>query len=240
MNELVYDFGGAIHAGHSLEQPADDNLRKNRHKKQKVCAARFLRTRFIHTVKPRKRFRRHPDSRVGDGVSHPACRLRYRNAHGAVRLVVRRIVESESQITEANIASDRDNSFVERFSRQNRDCPKFRRRIRKGRRLRDCKINRLFLGIIFIQSDDGVSRVAFNRPAIMELLDLVRNERVNCIAVKDFSSFGRNAIEVGNYIEHAFPLFRTVVSVGDGHDSAAHEGYTGGIEIAQTTNREKH
>ena len=81
--------------------------------------------------------------------------------------------------------------------------------------------------------DNGYSGTNFERPAIAELLELARTGQVNCIAVKDFSRFGRNAIEVGYYIERAFPLYRTrFISVADSFDSAEHEGDTGGLEIA--------
>jgi DNA invertase Pin-like site-specific DNA recombinase len=55
--------------------------------------------------------------------------------------------------------------------------------------------------------DNSCSGVDFERPGIQELLELVRAGRVNCIAVKDFSRFGRNAIETGYFIERVFPLF---------------------------------
>ena len=46
----------------------------------------------------------------------------------------------------------------------------------------------------------------FERPAVKELLEDVRSGKVYGILVKDFSRFGRNLIEVGDYIEKIFPL----------------------------------
>jgi DNA invertase Pin-like site-specific DNA recombinase len=81
--------------------------------------------------------------------------------------------------------------------------------------------------------DNGYSGTNYERPAVQELLALVREGKIDCIAVKDFSRFGRNAIETGYFIERVFPLFRTrFISVGDNFDSAEHEGDTGGMEIA--------
>jgi DNA invertase Pin-like site-specific DNA recombinase len=81
--------------------------------------------------------------------------------------------------------------------------------------------------------DNGYSGTNYERPAVQELLTLVREGKIDCIAVKDFSRFGRNAIETGYFIERVFPLFRTrFISVGDNFDSAEHEGDTGGMEIA--------
>ena len=81
--------------------------------------------------------------------------------------------------------------------------------------------------------DNGHSGTNFERPAVQELLELVRQGKVNCIAVKDVSRFGRNMIETGYYIERVFPLFRIrFIAVSDNHDSAEHEGDTGGMELA--------
>ena len=74
---------------------------------------------------------------------------------------------------------------------------------------------------------------AFERPGVQKLLDLVREGKVNCIAVKDFSRFGRNAIETGYFIERVFPLYQIrFISVSDGFDSADYNGDTGGMEVA--------
>ena len=45
--------------------------------------------------------------------------------------------------------------------------------------------------------DNGYSDTNFERPAIQELLELVKSYQVNCIMVKDFSRFGRNIIQTG-------------------------------------------
>ncbi|MDE6590227.1 MAG: recombinase family protein, partial [Oscillospiraceae bacterium] len=48
--------------------------------------------------------------------------------------------------------------------------------------------------------DNGYSGTNFERPAVQELLDLVRTGNINCIIVKDFTRFGRNSIEVGYFM----------------------------------------
>ena len=45
--------------------------------------------------------------------------------------------------------------------------------------------------------DNGYSGTNFERPAMQELLELVRAYQINCIIVKDFSRFGRNIIQTG-------------------------------------------
>ncbi len=69
--------------------------------------------------------------------------------------------------------------------------------------------------------DDGCSGTNFQRPQVQQLFEDIRNNKVNCIIVKDFSRFGRNYIEVGAYLGHIFQ-FQGVrfVSIGDFYDSA--------------------
>ncbi len=56
--------------------------------------------------------------------------------------------------------------------------------------------------------DDGYSGTSFNRPAFKKLLEDIRDKKVNAIIVKDLSRFGRNHIEVDNYIENIFPIIK--------------------------------
>lgn len=81
--------------------------------------------------------------------------------------------------------------------------------------------------------DNGYSGTNFERPAIQELLELVRANKVDCIIVKDFSRFGRNSLETGYFMERVFPLFHTrFISVSDDYDSTRYKGDTGGMDVA--------
>ena len=81
--------------------------------------------------------------------------------------------------------------------------------------------------------DNGYSGTNFERPAVQELLDKVREGGVNCIIVKDFTRFGRNSIEVGYFMERVFPLYGVrFISLNDGFDSDTLHGDTGGINVA--------
>ncbi len=81
--------------------------------------------------------------------------------------------------------------------------------------------------------DDGYSGTNFQRPAIKELLSLVREGKICCIIVKDLSRFGRNYLEVGDYLEQIFPFMGVrFIAINDRYDSAEYIGTTGGIEIA--------
>ena len=60
--------------------------------------------------------------------------------------------------------------------------------------------------IVDCYADDGYSGTSFNRPEFKRLFNALTSGDINTIIVKDLSRFGRNYIEVGNYIEQIFPL----------------------------------
>lgn len=81
--------------------------------------------------------------------------------------------------------------------------------------------------------DDGYSGTNFDRPAVREMLSLVKEGKICCIIVKDISRFGRNYLEVGDYLEQIFPFMGVrFIAINDGYDSNDYIGTTGGIEIA--------
>ena len=61
--------------------------------------------------------------------------------------------------------------------------------------------------LIEICEDDGYSGTNFNRPGIKQILDDAKSGKINLILVKDLSRFGRNYIEVGQYIDYIFPSY---------------------------------
>lgn len=75
--------------------------------------------------------------------------------------------------------------------------------------------------------DDGYSGTSMNRPAMQELLELVKEQKVSCIIVKDMSRFARNYLETGKYIEQIFPFMGIrFISINDNYDS---NEFVGGI-----------
>ncbi len=68
--------------------------------------------------------------------------------------------------------------------------------------------------------DLGKSGVHFERDGFKQLMMDIREEKVNCVIVKDFSRFGRNYIETGNFIQKIFPFLNVrFISVTDRFDS---------------------
>lgn len=81
--------------------------------------------------------------------------------------------------------------------------------------------------------DDGFSGKNFERPGVQELLEDVKSGKVYGIVVKDFSRFGRNHIEVGNYIEKIFPLLDIrFIAVNNSFDSKDYIGTTPDMDVA--------
>lgn len=81
--------------------------------------------------------------------------------------------------------------------------------------------------------DDGFSGKNFERPGVQDLLENVKSGKVHGIVVKDFSRFGRNHIEVGNYIEKIFPLLDIrFIAVNNNFDSKNYIGTTPDMDVA--------
>lgn len=98
------------------------------------------------------------------------------------------------------------------------------------------KSRREFEGCKVIEKcDDGFSGTHFdNRPQFTEMIELAKKGKINCIIVKDFSRFGRDYVELGNYLEQLFPFMGVrFISVNDNYDSAElADGTTGGLDVA--------
>lgn len=65
------------------------------------------------------------------------------------------------------------------------------------------------------------------------MIDYAKSGKIDCIIVKDLSRFGRNYIEVGDYLEHIFPFLGIrIISINDRYDSNDYSGKTSGMDIA--------
>ncbi len=83
--------------------------------------------------------------------------------------------------------------------------------------------------------DDGVSGTTFDRPQVQRLLDDAKTGVINTILVKDLSRFGRNYIEVGQYIDYVFPAFGIrFIAIQDNVDTENRD--SGGMEMMPIMN----
>lgn len=86
---------------------------------------------------------------------------------------------------------------------------------------------------IYYYSDDGFSGRNFNRPGIKALLEDVKSGKITCIITKDLSRFGRDYIEVNNYLDKIFPFFKLrFISINDNYDSYNNDGLTTDLDIS--------
>ena len=88
-----------------------------------------------------------------------------------------------------------------------------------------------YLQLTEIYSDNGRTGTVFDRPAWNRLMEDVRSGKVEAVVVRDLSRFGRDYIEVGNYLEKIFPALGTrFISVKEGYDNFTCE--SGGESLA--------
>ena len=81
--------------------------------------------------------------------------------------------------------------------------------------------------------DDGHTGTDFKRDGFVTMMNDVRSGLISCILVKDFSRFGRDYLEVGNYLEFILPSLQVrFISINDNYDSDKNVGMTGGMNVA--------
>ena len=75
--------------------------------------------------------------------------------------------------------------------------------------------------IIETYVDNGQTGTDFDRPGWEQMMEDVKEGKINCIIVKDLSRFGRNYLEAGDYLEKIFPFLGVrFIAVNDQYDSA--------------------
>lgn len=82
--------------------------------------------------------------------------------------------------------------------------------------------------------DDGKTGTNFERSGVSKMLDAARGGLIHCIIVKDLSRFGRDYIEVGDYLEQIFPFLGIrFIAVNDGYDSSGYKyGSAGLVDVS--------
>lgn len=81
-------------------------------------------------------------------------------------------------------------------------------------------------------ADDGYSGTNFQRPQFQQMVEDARRGNISTIIVKDFSRFGRDHLEVGNFLERILPILQIrFASINDNFDSEECRGMTGGMSV---------
>jgi DNA invertase Pin-like site-specific DNA recombinase len=81
--------------------------------------------------------------------------------------------------------------------------------------------------------DDGFTGTSFDRPGFTRMIEQAKKGEISCIVVKDLSRFGRDYLEVGDYLEHIFPFLGIrFKAINDHYDSGGHQGKTIGMDVA--------
>ncbi|MGT2942898.1 recombinase family protein [Streptococcus constellatus subsp. viborgensis] len=76
------------------------------------------------------------------------------------------------------------------------------------------------ISIVKVYQDYEYTGTNFKRPAFHEMMSDIKERKINCILVKDLSRFGREYLEIGNYIEKVFPFLGIrFISVNDHFDT---------------------
>ncbi len=74
--------------------------------------------------------------------------------------------------------------------------------------------------LVSVFIDDGKTGTNFQRNGFEQMMEAVKQGKINCIMVKDLSRFGRNYLEAGHYIEYIFPFLNVrFIAVTDGFDT---------------------
>lgn len=75
--------------------------------------------------------------------------------------------------------------------------------------------------VVKVYADNGVTGTTFQREEFENLMEDVANKKVDCIIVKDFARFGRDALDAVDLIDVIFPSLNIrFISVMDEYDSA--------------------
>ena len=81
--------------------------------------------------------------------------------------------------------------------------------------------------------DKGYTGTSFDRLGFNELMDDIKDGRINAIIVKDLSRFGRNDLETSNLLETILPFMQVrFISVNDRYDSAEGVSSNKALELA--------
>ena len=93
-------------------------------------------------------------------------------------------------------------------------------------KFKDIKIFKIYI-------DDGYTGTDFNRPGFQDMLDDIKEGKINAIIVKDLSRIGRNYINVGNFIDNVIKKYNLrFISINDNVDSHLNPDSMDSLEVS--------
>ena len=93
-------------------------------------------------------------------------------------------------------------------------------------KFKDIKIFKIYI-------DDGYTGTDFNRPGFQDMMNDIKNGRINAIVVKDLSRIGRNYINVGKFIEDVVKKYNLrFISINDNVDSYLNPESMDSLEVS--------
>ena len=104
-----------------------------------------------------------------------------------------------------------------RLSRENQQSEKIESQIQE---IKDYIKSRHIFELKDIYADNGYSGTNFQRPEFERLMEDVRNQKIDCIIVRDLSRFAREHIGAEDYLNNIFPFLGVrFIAINDGYDN---------------------
>ncbi|HCR73992.1 MAG TPA: hypothetical protein DIW26_06335, partial [Ruminococcus sp.] len=104
-----------------------------------------------------------------------------------------------------------------RLSRENQKCEKIETQIED---VKNYINNSYFFEFVDVYADNGYSGTNFQRPEFERLMEDIRNQKINCIIVRDLSRFAREHIGAEDYLNNIFPFLGVrFIAINDGYDN---------------------
>jgi len=86
-----------------------------------------------------------------------------------------------------------------RLSRENSEQEKIETQIEE---IRNYILKNPMFRLVNIYADNGYSGMNFNRPAFQQMMEDLRNRKIDCIVVRDLSRFAREHIGAEDYLNN--------------------------------------
>ena len=104
-----------------------------------------------------------------------------------------------------------------RLSRENPEQEKIETQIEE---IRNYILKKSMFRLTNIYADNGYSGMNFNRPAFQQMMEDLRNRKIDCIVVRDLSRFAREHIGAEDYLNNIFPFLGVrFISIRDDYDN---------------------